>query len=248
VTALAGARRLGARAGKFRRDGTIGAMPGHNLPMAVIGTLILAFGWFGFNAGSTLSATDARIATIAVNTMLSSSAGAFAALLYAWHASRKPDVGMVCNGLLGGLVAVTAPCAFVSPAAAVLIGAVAGFLVAWSVPALERRWRVDDPVGAIAVHGVCGAWGALAVGVFADGTYGDGWNGVAGPVRGLLFGDATQLGAQAIGVATNAIFVYAAAAAFFRVADRLIGNRVPAEVEFAGLDSTEMGSEAYPPG
>jgi Amt family ammonium transporter len=248
VTAFVGARLLGPRTGKFRKDGTIGAMPGHNQPMAIVGTLILAFGWFGFNAGSTLSATDPRIATIAVNTMLASSAGAFTSLLYVWHFLRKPDVGMVCNGLLGGLVAVTASCAFVSPAAAVLIGSLAGFLVAWSVTALERRRRIDDPVGAIAVHGVCGAWGALAVGIFADGTYGDGWNGVAGPVRGILFGDASQLGAQAIGVVTNVLVVSVASYAFFRVVDRIVGNRVPAEVEWTGLDSTEMGSEAYPPG
>jgi Amt family ammonium transporter len=248
VTALVGARLLGPRAGKFRRDGTIGAMPGHNLPMAVVGTLILAFGWFGFNAGSTLSATDSRIATIAVNTLLSSSAGAFTALLYVWHVHRKPDVGMICNGLLGGLVAVTAPCAFVSPAAAVLIGAVAGFLVAWTVTALERKARLDDPVGAIAVHGFCGAWGALAVGIFADGTYGEGWNGVAGPVRGILFGDPGQLAAQLVGVVTNVVFVSAASWVFFRITDRFVGNRVTAEVEWTGLDSTEMGSEAYPPG
>jgi ammonium transporter, Amt family len=248
VTAFVGARALGPRTGKFRRDGTIGAMPGHNQPMAIIGTLILAFGWFGFNAGSTLSATDARIATIAVNTMLSSSAGAFTSLLYVWHVSRKPDIGMICNGLLGGLVAVTAPCAFVSPAAAVLIGSVAGFLVAWSVTMLERRWRLDDPVGAVAVHGVCGAWGALAVGIFADGTYGAGWNGVAGPVRGVLFGDPGQLAAQAIGVITNVVVVGAATWLFFRVVNRLIGNRVTAEVEWTGLDATEMGSEAYPQG
>jgi Amt family ammonium transporter len=248
VTALAGALVLGPRAGKFRRDGTVSAIPGHNLPMTVFGTLVLAFGWFGFNAGSTLSAADPQIATIAVNTMLSSSAGAFAALLYVWHFLRKPDIGMVCNGLLGGLVAITAPCAFVSPAAAVLIGAIAGALVAWAVMALERRWRVDDPVGAVAVHGVCGLWGALALGLFADGTYGAGWNGVAGPVRGLLFGDASQLVAQIIGVAANLAFVFPAAFLFFRLVDRWFGNRVSAEVELAGLDSTEMGSEAYPPG
>jgi Amt family ammonium transporter len=248
VTALAGARVLGPRLGKFRRDGTVAAMPGHNLPMAVAGTLILAFGWFGFNTGSTLSGSDPQIATIAVNTMLSSSAGAIASLLYVWHFSRKPDVGMVCNGLLGGLVAITASCAFVSPAAAVLIGATAGFLVAWSVQLIERRWQIDDPVGAIAVHGVCGAWGALAVGLFADGTYGAGWNGVPGRVAGALFGDAGQLVAQLIGVATNALFVFAVAHGFFRLVERLMGNRVSAEVEHTGLDATEMGSEAYPPG
>jgi Amt family ammonium transporter len=248
VTALAGTIVLGPRAGRFRRDGTVSAMPGHNLPLAVIGTLVLAFGWFGFNAGSTLSATDPRLATVAVNTMLASSAGAFTALLYVWHFHRKPDIGMVCNGLLGGLVAITAPCAFVSPAAAVLIGVIAGGLVAWSVTALERRFRIDDPVGAVAVHGVCGLWGALAVGVFADGTYGAGWNGVAGNVRGLIFGDPGQLAAQTVGVVTNLLFVFPTALLFFRLVDRVMGNRVPPEVEWTGLDSTEMGSEAYPPG
>jgi Amt family ammonium transporter len=216
--------------------------------MAVIGTLILAFGWFGFNAGSTLAATDARIAAIAANTMLASSAGALGALVFVWNAAKKPDVGMICNGLLGGLVSITASCAFVSPAAAVLIGAVAGVLVAWTVIVLERQFRVDDPVGAIAVHGAGGAWGAVALGLFADGSYGHGWNGVPGPVRGLVFGDAGQLGAQLIGVVTNALFVFGAAYGFFRLVDRLIGNRVPAEVESVGLDTLEMGSDAYPPG
>jgi Amt family ammonium transporter len=239
---------VGPRAGKFRRDGTIAAIPGHNLPMAVIGTLILAFGWFGFNAGSTLAAADSRIATIAANTMLASASGALGALVFVWYAARKPDVGMICNGLLGGLVAITASCAFVSPAAAVLIGAVAGLTVAWAVVLLEQRFRVDDPVGAIAVHGVCGAWGALAVGLFADGSYGEGWNGVAGPVRGLMFGDAGQLGAQVVGIVANFVFVFLVATLFFRVVDRVIGNRVPAEVELTGLDSQEMGAEAYPPG
>ncbi len=246
VTALAGTLVLGPRAGKFRRDGTILATPGHNLPFSVIGTLILAFGWFGFNAGSTLSAADPRIATIAVNTMLSSAGGAVVALLYVWWVGGKPDIGMCCNGLLGGLVAITGPCAFVAPAAAVLIGVVAGLLTPFSVMTLERRFRVDDPVGAISVHGVCGIWGALALGLFADGSYGSGWNGVEGPVHGLLFGDASQLAAQCIGVAANVLFVFPAAYGFFRVVDRVLGIRVPAEVEWAGLDTVEMGSEAYP--
>ncbi len=248
LTALAGAIVLGPRAGKFRRDGTISAIPGHNLPMMVIGTLVLAFGWFGFNAGSTLSGIDPRIATIAVNTMLASSAGAFTGLIVVWTTLRKPDIAMACNGLLGGLVAITGPCAFVSPAAAVLIGVVAGFLVVRVVAWVEFRFRIDDPVGAFAVHGVCGCWGALALGLFADGTYGAGWNGVAGPVRGLLFGDPRQLLAQVIGAATNVLFVFPVAFGFFKLTDRLIGNRVSAEEEHAGLDPTEMGSEAYPPG
>jgi ammonium transporter, Amt family len=248
VTALAGALVVGPRVGKFRRDGTISVIPGHNLPMAMIGTGILAFGWFGFNAGSTLSARDPRIALIAANTMVASATGALTALLYAWHRHHKPDMGMFCNGLLGGLVAVTAPCAFVSPAAAALIGLVAGLLVVKAGSFLERKWRIDDPVGAITVHGVCGAWGALAVGLLADGTYGEGWNGVRGPVRGLLFGDSTQLLAQLVGVCTNALFVFGMAFAFFRLMERTLGNRVNAEVEWNGLDSQEMGSEAYPPG
>ncbi|HEX3694055.1 MAG TPA: ammonium transporter [Polyangia bacterium] len=248
IIALAGTLVLGPRAEKFRRDGTIAAMPGHNLPMAIVGTLVLAFGWFGFNTGSTLSASDPQIAGIAVNTMLSSSAGAFSALIYVWLLHRKPDVGMVCNGLLGGLVAITASCAFVGPESAVLIGAVAGVLVPWSVELLERRLRIDDPVGAIAVHGVCGLWGALTVGLFADGTYGAEWNGVAGNVRGLIFGDPRQLLAQTVGIVANLAFVFPAAFFFFRLVGRVFGNRVSAETEAAGLDSTEMGAQAYPPG
>jgi ammonium transporter, Amt family len=246
IAALAGAYTIGPRIGKFRRDGTIGALPGHNLPMAVSGTLILAFGWFGFNAGSSLAATDPRIAGIAVNTMLASAAGCLAALLYLWHRYNKPDIAMACNGLLGGLVAITAPCAFVGPASAVLIGTVAGLLVVWAVLVLERRFRIDDPVGAIAVHGACGAWGALALGLFADGTYGDGWNGVAGPVTGLFYGDASQFFAQVIGVTVNIIVVLGLSVVFFAIVERTIGNRVLVEVEWSGLDALEMGSDAYP--
>jgi Amt family ammonium transporter len=143
-------------------------------------------------------------------------------------------------------VAITAPCAFVGPAAAVLIGALAGPLVLLVVTLLERRLRIDDPVGAVAVHGACGAWGALALGLLADGSYGEGWNGVAGPVRGLLFGDASQFLAQLIGVVSNAIVIFGLAYGFFRLLDRIMGNRVPSEVEWTGLDSLEMGSQAYP--
>jgi Amt family ammonium transporter len=246
IAALAGAITLGPRIGKFRRDGAIGLLPGHNIPMAVVGTLILAFGWFGFNTGSTLAASDTRIGIIAVNTMLASAGGALSALLYLWHRYHKPDVAMACNGLLGGLVSITAPCAFVSPAAAVLIGVIGGLIVVASVLVIERQFRIDDPVGAISVHGVCGIWGALALGLFADGTYGDGWNGVAGPVRGLLYGDGGQFAAQLIGVVVNIVVVFGLAWAFFRVVERSIGNRVPAEVEWSGLDALEMGSEAYP--
>jgi ammonium transporter, Amt family len=248
VMALAGSLVVGPRVGKFRRDGTVSVIPGHNLPLAILGTGVLAFGWFGFNTGSTLSAHDPRIALIAVNTMLASAAGAFTALLYVWQRHHRPDMGMFCNGLLGGLVAITGPCAFVSPASAALIGLVAALLVVTVSSWLERKLHIDDPVGAISVHGACGAWGALSVGLFADGTYGVQFNDVPGPVRGLLFGDASQLLAQVIGVATNAVYVFALSFAFFWVLERTLGNRVNAEVEWNGLDAQEMGSEAYPPG
>ncbi|HEY4014814.1 MAG TPA: ammonium transporter [Polyangiaceae bacterium] len=246
ITALAGARVIGARLGKFRKDGTVSMVPGHNLPLGVMGTFVLAFGWFGFNAGSTLSGSDPRIAAIAVNTCLASAAGALTSLFYEWQRHRRPDIAMTCNGLLGGLVAITAPCAFVEPSAALLIGVVAGLLVPWAVGVIERRVRIDDPVGAIAVHGVCGAWGTLAVGLFADGSYGEGWNGVAGPVRGLLFGDPGQLAAQSVAVVANAVVVFGLAHGFFRACDALIGIRVSSEVEWNGLDGLEMGSDAYP--
>jgi Amt family ammonium transporter len=248
VTALVGTLTVGPRIGKFRKDGTISMIQGHNLPMAVMGTFILAFGWFGFNAGSSLAATEPRVAEIAANTAIASATGALTSLGYVWQRHRRPDVAMACNGLLGGLVAITASCAFVAPPAAALIGVIAGLLVALAVGGLERRLRIDDPVGAVSVHGICGAWGTIAVGLFADGSFGEGWNGVAGPVRGLLFGDPGQLVAQAVGVVTNLAFVGAGAYVFFRCTDRLIGNRVSAEIETAGLDDLEMGSDAYPPG
>ena len=246
IASLAGVMTLGPRIGKFRRDGAIGLLPGHNIPMAIVGTLVLAFGWFGFNTGSTLAASDPRIGLIAVNTMLASAGGALSAMLYLWHRYHKPDVAMACNGLLGGLVSITASCAFVSPAAAVLIGVIAGLVVVGSVLMVERQFRLDDPVGAISVHGVCGIWGALALGLFADGTYGDGWNGVAGPIRGLLYGDVGQFTAQFIGVVVNIVVIFGLSWAFFRLVEHTIGNRVPAEVEWSGLDALEMGSEAYP--
>jgi Amt family ammonium transporter len=246
VTALAGSLVIGPRLGKFRKDGTVVLMAGHNLPLAVMGTFVLAFGWFGFNAGSTLAASDPRIAAIAANTMISSAAGALTSLFFEWQRHRRPDIAMACNGLLGGLVAITAPCAFVTPSSAALIGVVAGLLVPWVVGLLERRGRIDDPVGAITVHGVGGIWGMLAVGLLADGSYGEGYNGVPGPVRGLLFGDVGQLAAQAMGIGTNLVVVFGLSYGFFRLVERLIGNRVPSEVEWTGLDGLEMGSEAYP--
>ena len=246
VAALAGAIVLGPRIGKFAKDGTPNAIPGHNIPMAIAGTFILAFGWFGFNAGSSLAGTDLRIAVIAVNTMLASAAGAFSAMIYVWMRYGKPDPSMLVNGMLAGLVAITAPCAFVNSVSAVAIGAIAGVLVVAAVFFIERTLKVDDPVGAIAVHGVCGAFGVLSVGLFADGTYGDGFNGVPGTVRGLFYGDASQLAAQSIGTLTCIVFVFASFYAFFTVVEVLMGNRVTADAEIEGLDVPEMGVFGYP--
>jgi len=245
VCALAGAISLGPRQGKYTPTGVPIAIPGHNIPMAILGTFILAFGWFGFNPGSTLAGTDLRIAVIAVNTMLASASGAVIAALYMWLKFGKPDPSMTANGMLAGLVAITAPCAFVNSLAAFIIGAVAGVLVVESAFVLERKLKIDDPVGAISVHGTNGAWGVLSLGLFADGTYGDGLNGVAGTVKGLFYGDPSQLLAQIIGAATNVIFVFVASMLFFKIIDLLVGNRVSVEVELEGLDVHEMGVPGY---
>jgi ammonium transporter, Amt family len=178
MIALAGAAVLGPRLGKYSRDGRPRPMPGHNIVYVVLGTFILTFGWFGFNCGSSLTGVDNHIAIIAVNTMLASAAGGFAAYLTMMFKFGKPDPSILCNGVLGGLVAITAPCAFVSSLGAVIIGAVAGIIVVFSVLFVEGKLKLDDPVGAISVHGINGAWGALSVGLLANGTYGAGWGGV----------------------------------------------------------------------
>jgi ammonium transporter, Amt family len=153
---------------------------------------------------------------------------------------------MCANGLLAGLVAITAPCAFVTAPSAVLIGGIAGVVVIYSVLFVERTLKVDDPVGAVSVHGVCGAWGIIALGLFADGTYGDAWNTVKGTVTGLFYGDASQLLAQCIDVIANVIFVFIVSYAFFKLVDVIMGNRVSAEAELGGLDIPETGILAYP--
>jgi Amt family ammonium transporter len=221
-------------------------MPGHHIPMAIVGTFILCFGWFGFNPGSTLAGSDLRISIVAVNTMLAGAAGAMSAMAYVWLRFGKPDPSMLANGMLAGLVAITAPCAFVTSVSAVIIGVVAGVLVVAAVLFIERTMKIDDPVGAIAVHGVNGFWGVISLGLFADGTYGDGWNGVPGTVRGLFYGDVSQLAAQAIGGLTNIVFVFVAFYIFFKLVDVTLGNRVSAEVELEGLDMPEMGAMGYP--
>jgi len=249
--ALAGAAVLGPRIGKFNKDGSPNSIPGHSIPMAALGTFILAFGWFGFNPGSTLAASGSgalRIGIIAVDTMLAGAAASLSAMLYMWIRKGKPDSGMMINGILAGLVAITAPSGFVSPVSAVIIGLVAGVLVCWSVWFFDNIAKIDDPVGAISVHGVNGAWGVLSVGLFADGTsnYGGSWNTVAGSVTGLFYGDPGQLVAQAIGVITCFVYVGGLSWIFFKLCDMLIGIRVAPEVELAGLDIPEMGAYAYP--
>ncbi|HEY4288609.1 MAG TPA: ammonium transporter [Puia sp.] len=245
VAALAGAIVIGPRIGKYGKDGTVNTIPGHNIPMAILGTFILAFGWFGFNPGSTLAGQDYRISVIAVNTMMAGTAGTLAALLYMYAKGQKPDPGMLCNGLLAGLVAITAPCAFVNSISSVIIGAVAGLLVVLVYNFVDRKLKIDDPVGAFAVHGANGAWGVLSLGLFADGSYGDGWNGVPGTVKGLFYGDGGQFVAQLIGTLTCALFVFPVMYIFFKLSNRITPIRVKAEDEIAGLDIPEMGVHGY---
>lgn len=247
LTGLVGAFILGPRIGKFNKDGSVNAIPGHNIVQVVLGTLILAFGWFGFNPGSTLAATDLRIGSIAVCTMLATGAGCLSSILYMWAVYGKPDPTMGCNGLLAGAVAITAPCAFVNPVGAVVIGALAGLIVIWAVLFVERVLKVDDPVGAVSVHGVCGAFGCLCVGLFANGEYGAGWNGVANVApTGLFYGGGLgQLAAQSIGVLANVLWVVPASFLFFMLVEKTVGNRVSARTEVEGLDIHEMGVMGY---
>ena len=245
VMALVGAKLLGPRVGKYTKDGKVNAIPAHNIPMVVTGTLILAFGWFGFNPGSTLAGTDTRTALVATNTMIASAAGAMTACIFVWTRFGKPDVTMICNGLLAGLVAITGPCAFVSSGASVIIGGVAGVLVVLAALFVDQKLKIDDPVGAVAVHGVCGAWGIIGLGLFANGTYGDGLNGVAGNVKGLFYGDSGQLVASLIGIAVNVLWVGVMAFVGLKVVNGLVGNRVSEESEIEGLDEGEMGLPGY---
>jgi Amt family ammonium transporter len=246
MAALAGAIVLGPRIGKFGPDGKPKAIPGHHIPMAIVGCFILAFGWFGFNAGSTLAGSDLRIGVVAVNTMMAGAAAAFTSWLYMWFRFGKPDISMSANGMLAGLVAITAPCAFVTSFSAVIIGSIAGVLVCISVFFIERVLKVDDPVGAISVHGVNGAWGVISLGLFADGAYGDAFNGVSGTVKGLFYGDTGQFVAQLIGTITNMIFVFVVMYVFFKVLNTIVPLRVAPELEVDGLDQAEVAVTAYP--
>lgn len=258
MAALAGAIVIGPRIGKFAPDGTPRALPGHHIPMAMLGTFILLFGWFGFNAASTFAATDVQLAVVATNTAIAGAFGAVVAMLWITKRTGKPDPGMMANGLLAGLVAITAPCAFVAPWAAAVIGVIAGVLVIESVFFVERRLKLDDPVGAISVHGVNGIFGVLAVGIFANGSYGTGWGGAVDdegngiPVEGLIKGEFGQFGAQLLGVVVLCTVIFGVAFAFFKTQDLISkkmgkgGIRSTAEDEIEGLDLPEMGVKAYP--
>ena len=254
VAALAGALVLGPRIGKYGPDGKARTIAGHHIPMAMLGTFILLFGWFGFNAASTFAATDVRFAVVAANTAIAGAFGAIAAMFYMMSTgAKKPDPGMMANGMLGGLVAITAPCAFVSPLSSAIIGILAAILVCVAVPFFEKR-GIDDPVGAISVHGVGGLFGVLCVGIFADGQYGQGWNVLDrqwtkdNGVKGLVTGNFGQLVAQLIGCVVLCTVIFGVAYTFFKVQNAVTkgGIRSSAEDEIAGLDGPEMGVLAYP--
>jgi len=251
LTALAMGILIGPRIGKYGRDGRAHAIPGHDITIVLLGCFILAFGWFGFNPGSTLGASgngNLRISSVAVNTMLAGMAGSFGAMLYMWIRYGKPDASMSGNGLLAGLVAITAPSGFVNPVASVIIGLIAGVLVCLSVEFIDRVLKVDDPVGAISVHGANGLWGVISVGLFADGksNYGGAWNSVPGSVTGLFYGDGGQLVAQLIGAATLIGFVFTLSFVFNLLIDWFVGQRASARAELEGLDIPEMGALGYP--
>ncbi|MGA7104471.1 MAG: ammonium transporter [Candidatus Deferrimicrobiaceae bacterium] len=224
--ALWGAIMLGPRKGRYTKEGKVVAIPGHSIPMAALGVFILWFGWFGFNPGSTTAGIP-DIARIAVNTNLAAAAGAFASLITAWIIFKKPDAGMTLNGTLAGLVAITSPCASVTPVSSVLIGVIAGFVVVFSVLFFDRI-RVDDPVGAISVHGVCGAVGTLCAAVFNEGGF-----------------TMSQLGVQALGVAAAFVWVSVTAGFLFFLLKKTVGLRVSEEEEMDGLDYHEHGNTAY---
>ena len=237
--ALMGAVLLGARKGKYIKSNgkiTAKAIPGHNLPLAALGVFILWFGWYGFNAGSTLSASDPRIGAIAVTTTLSAAAGAVAAMFTVWLLNGKPDPTMTFNGVLAGLVGITAGCASVSPLSAVIIGLIAGILVVLSVGFIDKKLYIDDPVGAISVHGVSGVWGTLAVGIFAH----------TSTVNGFLFGGGFhQLGIQLLGIVSVFAWVTLSSFILFKTIKETIGLRVGEKEELIGLDVEEHGVESY---
>jgi Amt family ammonium transporter len=243
--ALAGAIALGPRIGKYNKDGSANTILGHNQILAILGTFILAFGWFGFNPGSTFGASGngaLRIGIVAVVTLLASGFGATTAMLYTWWTEGKPNPGMMVNGMLAGLVAITAPSGFVGPVAGALIGAIAGVLVCLAVAFFDKL-HIDDPVGAISVHGVNGLWGVLSVGIFADGT--SNYGGYS--ISGLVSGNTGQMGAQIVGAAVCFAWAFGASFIFFKLLNKVVKLRVSPETEIGGLDIPEMGMLGYVP-
>jgi len=231
--ALAGASLLGPRMGKFDAEGKARAIPGHSLTLGALGVFILWFGWFGFNPGSSLSGTDSSIGLIAVTTNLAAAASAVSVMFITWIKYGRPDVSMTLNGVLGGLVAITAGCASVTPLGAVLIGVAASIALVFGIEFIEKVLKIDDPVGAIGVHGVCGATGTILTGVFAA----DG---------GLLYGGGfSLLSVQLLGVAAIALWTLSMSFALFSAIKATIGLRVSSEDELEGLDRHEHLVEAY---
>lgn len=239
AAALIGTIILKPRTGKFSEDGSANVIAGHSIPLASLGVFILWFGWFGFNPGSTLSVGNGElIGRVALNTNLAAAMGGITAMFAVWRLFGKPDLSMAMNGALAGLVAITAPCAFVDPWAAVLIGGVGGVLVVLAVVLLD--WlHIDDPVGAVPVHAVNGIWGTLAVGLF-------GQKALNLPHDGLFYGGGwTQFGIQALGVGTVVLFIVVVMGVIFKLIDATIGLRVSREEELKGLDIGEHGMESY---
>jgi Amt family ammonium transporter len=232
-SALIAAKMVGARLGKYTPDGKVKAIPGHNIPLGALGVLILWFGWFGFNPGSTISGTDSAVASIAVTTILAGAAATVSSMGYSWLKYGKPDVSLTLNGCLAGLVGITAGCAAVEPYAAIIIGLVAGVVMILSVEFFDKVAKIDDPVGAISVHGTCGILGTLLVGIFAT----DG---------GLLYGGGLKLlGVQALGVAVVGGFVMLLAYIVMSILKATIGIRVSNAEQIEGLDIGEHGLSAY---
>jgi ammonium transporter, Amt family len=238
LVAFVGAWMVGPRFGKYNSDGTPNMIHGHNLSYVILGTLFLIFGWFGFNIGNTLSITDLRISVIAVNMFLAIVTGAITLLYISYIATGKSDISMACNGSLAGCVAVTASGAFIPPWAAVVIAIVAGFILRSCLYYVEFKLRIDDPIGAISVHGANGLWGLLSVGIFADGSY-------LG-VKGLITGSGWQLLAQFIGCVTLMVWTFGIGFLIFFLIKKTIGLRVPIKEEIAGIDAYEHGMSCYP--
>jgi Amt family ammonium transporter len=238
MVALAGIYLLGPRIGKFNKDGVPNAIPGHDVSMIGMGTFFLFFGWFGFNPASTLAATDLRISVIAVNTFLAGAAGATLVCYYTFFKTKKVDIALTCNGALAGLVGITASCAYVPTWAAVVIGVVSGFIVMYGIKFNDWVLKVDDPVGAVAVHGYNGLWGLLTVGIFADGTYGG--------VSGLIVGNTSQIIAQLIDMVVVVVWAFGTGYILFYIIKKIVGLRVSPEEELTGLDLGEHGYSAYP--